>query len=238
MTLACALPATLLDLPCYVINLERNTRRLEDTLCRLCEVGFTNVTRFPGIDGRNSMQLRKAWQQFSPEFFASATPAFKHSRGNQGCYLSHITLWKKISDEGIPAAIIFEDDVLFHEKWIELYTHYWRQTPKDFDTVYMGSDIVNAKPYADVICCPVVCNHATIISCTGATKLYDYATNQRPAPLDFVVYAWQKRLIAGGNKDILRWYVWSERTNMPLPGINNSHVGLVYQDRTFVSENY
>ncbi|MBS9443819.1 glycosyltransferase family 25 protein [Photorhabdus heterorhabditis] len=42
------------------------------------------------------------------------------SMGEKGCFLSHITLWKKIIDENIPVAGIFEDDI-YLSKESELY---------------------------------------------------------------------------------------------------------------------
>ena len=239
MNNVCTVPENLLDLPCFVISLDRRADRREEALRRVSEAGFETVTTFPAIDGRNFAQLRQAWRQFPPELFDKALPTFKTKRGTQGCYLSHVILWKKISHEEIPAAIIFEDDVVFHENWHELYPTYWAQTPKNFDIVYMGADVLDFKSKPGVICCPVLCNHATILSCGGATKLYDYITSQRPAPLDFVIYALQKRLVASDNSETLRWYNWVAQTDMDLPEINtNRHVGLVYQDRKFKSDNY
>ena len=35
--------------------------------------------------------------------------------GEKGCWLSHLLLWEKIVKEGLPHALIFEDDAKFYQ---------------------------------------------------------------------------------------------------------------------------
>ena len=45
----------------------------------------------------------------------------------------------------IPISTIFEDDVLFHTEWDTLALEYYKNTPKDFDIIYMGNQIDECK---------------------------------------------------------------------------------------------
>lgn len=229
----------LLDLPCYIINLTRNTARWNSAYSRATAAGFKNIVRFPAIDGRTRYRLRLSleWKKFPPKFLHNAPRYFKLGRGMQGCYLSHMSVWRHISDQGIPAAIVFEDDIIFHENWQELWPQYWEQTPKNLDVLYMGSDI-EFEPSSKVERQAVWCNHAILFTCAGATKMYDYVKSQPPDSIDFVTLRWQRELLKRGLHDVLNWYVWTARTSLPLVGVDKlRHVGLVFQDRSFPSEN-
>jgi GR25 family glycosyltransferase involved in LPS biosynthesis len=65
-------------------------------------------------------------------------------RGSCGCALSHKRLWKKIVDEDIDRAIVFEDDVIFHEKFRKLMPFFWKQTPRIMLWSFWGIVIIGA----------------------------------------------------------------------------------------------
>ena len=105
-----------LKLPCYIINLDRNPERWNVCEKRLQEAGFTNYKRISGVDGKNKLELQKEWELLNNPKFSAWDTEFKSYPGKQGCFLSHLKIWKDILDKKIPYALIFEDDIVFHPK--------------------------------------------------------------------------------------------------------------------------
>lgn len=71
------------------------------------------------------------------------------TKGEIGCFLSHISLWKKIVDENLPYMAIFEDDIhLSSSAKIFLSDTNW--IPKDIDIVKLEafSKVVSIKLYS------------------------------------------------------------------------------------------
>ena len=52
--------------------------------------------------------------------------------------LSHIYAYNKIKDN-YDEALIFEDDVIFCDNFINIFNYYLTQLPKDYDMVFLGS---------------------------------------------------------------------------------------------------
>lgn len=72
------------------------------------------------------------------------------SAGEKGCFLSHISLWKKIIDENISVAGIFEDDIyLSKESRIALSSYSWVSSKIDVIKIEKSSDKIKTsiKPY-------------------------------------------------------------------------------------------
>jgi len=59
--------------------------------------------------------------------------------------IKHYEVLKKIANSSDPYAIILEDDVIFDLNFLELFKKYLKETPKDFDVIFMGSG-ANLKP--------------------------------------------------------------------------------------------
>lgn len=230
-----------LQLPCYVINLDRNPERWEICEKRIQEAGFTNYKRISGVDGKNSELLKKEWELLNNPKFAKWDTEFVTYPGKQGCFLSHFKIWKDILDKKIPYAIVFEDDVLFHPQWKELAKNYFDNTPKEFDIVYLGAQFEFHSQY-HIDKGPVFCTHAMLVSYSGIQKLYSYLLD---APggvytIDCMIIDLMKSHYS--NPRILNWYVWnarsfypSEMQNMP-KGWTKRNCGLIFQDEHFGSE--
>jgi GR25 family glycosyltransferase involved in LPS biosynthesis len=114
------------DVPCFVISRPQDEARRAITQQRLDEQGLS-FEWFDAVDG-HSLPI----EEFVKEGIEMKC------RGSCGCALSHKRLWKKIVDEDIDRAIVFEDDVIFHEKFRELMPFFWEQTPKDDVMVFLG----------------------------------------------------------------------------------------------------
>jgi hypothetical protein len=237
-----------LKLPCRVINLERNPERW--VLCeeRLKEAGFTNYQRVVGVDGKNKEQLKEEWEKLNNPKFAEWDKEFVSYPGKQGCFLSHFKIWKEVLEHKIPYIIILEDDVLFHPQWKDLTPAYLEGTPKDFDVVYMGSQIeFNSQYHVDRG--PVFCTHAMVLSYAGVEKLYNLLLNNPTGvyTIDCMLIDLMKQYYRklSMNRDAplpFHWYVWNGQRfyptnlrNMP-KGWTKRNGGIIFQDESFGSE--
>lgn len=92
--------------PIYLINLDRSPGRLEK-----CEALFDSAglayQRFPACDWLNlsPMEIRK-YVSDQPPLFAKS----RISLPEIACFLSHVSIWRKIAVGPAPMAFVFEDD--------------------------------------------------------------------------------------------------------------------------------
>ena len=90
----------------YVINLKKRDDRLRMFL-KQCPL--QNVQREDAVNGKESGYILKRMYRncLSP--------------GEQGCFLSHINLWKKQVSREIDYFIIFEDDAIFSDDFVYIF---------------------------------------------------------------------------------------------------------------------
>jgi glycosyl transferase family 25 len=93
----------------FVINLKRRPDRLQKFQER-CPYPYTDVETVYGFDGMNAITESKKERKIFEEL-STLRP------GERGCWISHLRIWKKIVDQGIPIALIFEDDAQFNENF-------------------------------------------------------------------------------------------------------------------------
>lgn len=102
------------DIGIWLINLPRDTARRQAMESQLSGMGLT-WTLFPAIDGRASEAelLRNA----DPQAYARnmGSPLLP---GKLGVYASHTSVWRAFLDSPHKAALIFEDDVVFHDDFL------------------------------------------------------------------------------------------------------------------------
>ena len=227
----------LLKAHCFVVNMDRCTDRMELCKKRIASAGFTNVHRFRGIDATTD-DLDEAWRVHgSPKFDENDTEFVTTYKGKQGCALSHYGVWKEMIDKNIPYAVVFEDDVEFHSEWNALSEPYWNATPKDFDILYMGSQIDMMKN-GNIIVTPVFCTHAYVVTLEGAKKLYDICVNcpSGTRTIDCILIDRMKEAFASGGRVLpFRWYVWNgtmfeDKSAVKQPSWAKRNTGLVFQD--------
>lgn len=227
------------DLPCFVLNLDRSPDRWQVACKNIKAAGFANITRVRGFD-KDTDDLEEQWHIHGNPHKRDKDN-FPNNKGKQACALGHYHIWRRMMDEGIQCAVVFEDDVFFHKDWKELAPKYWEQTPSDFDILYMGSSFDVRIPWP-VLRAPLYCTHAYIITLAGAKQLYDlcvkdslgtwtidcqlreYMEGKRGSSLSFKWYLWNGLLYPDANG--LRSPKWQER-------LKNS--GLVFQDEQYGS---
>lgn len=222
-----------LNAPCKVINLEKNTSRWKICKERIQEAGFTNIERFNAIDKDH---LEENWKLLNcPVIASEKDPCFSKILGKQGCFLSHMLIWKNIIEKKIPYTTIFEDDILFTEQWDIAAPIYFKNTPNTYDILYIGSQFeAISECHIDKI--PVYCLHAYVITYEGAKKLYDLILKSETG-----VYTIDCMLIDFMTENAFNWIVWNGyrflNTNhrMSTDWMMKNH-GLVYQDESFGSD--
>jgi hypothetical protein len=133
--------------PAFVINLKSRPERLRSAVAQLGEAGFTNVERFEAVDASKA-PMADIFRQHGIFAFDESNPGYpllSKYPGTQGCILSHLAVLKQIIDRNIAEAHIFEDDITFHSGWLRLAPHYFAKTPRDWDIIYLGSQIEFGK---------------------------------------------------------------------------------------------
>lgn len=189
----------ILDSKCYLLNMDVAIDRMRMSSQRIFDAGFTNLTRFRGLDGKKD-DIVKEWEKHGSPKLGNRFADFLTNKGIQACALGHYGIWKDIIDNNVPIATIFEDDVQFHKYWDILAKEYWNITNKDFDVLYLGSQIEEMNG-GNVITSPVYCTHAYIITLEGAKKLYKMCLIDGTYNIDILLinYMYEKKFT---------WYVW------------------------------
>ena len=222
--------------PVFVINMNKSTERWSQVTDRLKEAGFINIIREQGVDASHEGQLESNWKKHDSPPFDPWDKEFVEFKGKQGCFLSHANIWKKMIEEEIPYASIFEDDILFHSGWKEIAPLYYEHTPNDWDILYLGSQHDFTSTF-NVDKGPVYCTHAMVVTLEGARKLYDCIV-KNPKGVYTVDYMIKVEMCK--KAPCISWYVWNGLL-FPSPeaqmsrGWARRNGGLVFQDEKFGS---
>lgn len=106
--------------------------------------GFGSLQRFPAVRGKTLPDEQLA-QLLHPRVYATVTrglPRHSHDElstyGAVGCYLSHVAIWQRMVHENLDAAVIFEDDVVFAERFARRLRTVWSECPTDADVLLIG----------------------------------------------------------------------------------------------------
>lgn len=223
-----------LSTPIFLVNMDKCTDRLELSKKRIAAAGFTNVFRWKAVDARED-DLDAAWKRHGSPTFNPTDTEFVTYPGKQGCMLSHLDIWKHMIDQEIPIAIVFEDDVEFHQAWASLAPKYYEVTPKNFDILYFGSQM-EMQTNANITRVPVFCTHAYMITLAGARKLYSLLLSdpRGVSTIDCMLIDHMNRAMMGVPCPF-EWYVWNARmfpdprASLSKDWVKRNH-GLVFQD--------
>jgi len=90
---------------------------------KLDQHGIHSVRRFPALDG-DTLDIPADWV---------------YTSGAYGCLLSHLQVVCDARRRGLPAVLIFEDDVVFDPHLQEKFRTYFRQLPRDWHMLYFGA---------------------------------------------------------------------------------------------------
>jgi GR25 family glycosyltransferase involved in LPS biosynthesis len=132
----------------FVINLQRRIDRWNHASKQFLKNGFSlsQVRRWAALDAARLCQEDSLCfediltpRAFSEFRLKTKTYHEQLSVGAVGCFLSHVQVWEEIVRAEIPAAVIFEDDLQFVDKFKTRFDQIWPSVPPDWDLVFLGS---------------------------------------------------------------------------------------------------
>lgn len=112
----------------YVINLEKDTERLETITTSLVSqnIEFQRFNAILGSTLKEDSRITKPCNIFCTD-------------GMKGCALSHRTLWENIVENDYKYSMILEDDSHINSSFDIDLQLLWANIPEDFDILYLGS---------------------------------------------------------------------------------------------------
>lgn len=101
----------------FVVNLKRSLDRRKYMQTLLKDFPYP-WEFFEAVDGREIKNLNEVYNEKKAiHFYGKAL-----TRGEVGCALSHLGIYKKMIDENIDKALILEDDIILEKNFLELIT--------------------------------------------------------------------------------------------------------------------
>lgn len=101
----------------FVVNLKRSLDRRKYMQALLKDFPYP-WEFFEAVDGREIKNLSEVYNETKAIHFSGKAL----TRGEVGCALSHLDIYKKMIDENIDKALILEDDIILEKKFLELIT--------------------------------------------------------------------------------------------------------------------
>jgi glycosyl transferase family 25 len=114
----------------FVINLKRRPDRLEQFFKR-CPYAREDIEVIDAFDGKSPSSESKKEQKYIIKFSNNNVLP-----GAIGCFISHLRIWKKMVNDNIPIAMIFEDDAHFDERFYEFMESL--EIPENINLLYFG----------------------------------------------------------------------------------------------------
>ncbi|MDE4453839.1 glycosyltransferase family 25 protein [Psychrobacter sp. DAB_AL62B] len=119
--------------------------------------------------------------------------------GELACLMSHVSIWKKMIDEGIPYLAVFEDDVYLGEdaeyllNTIDWIKPEWNiiKTETVNDKIILSSDkhaVIAGKRYIAQLKSIHLGSGSYILSLRGAKLYFDYFTKNKLIPIDELMF--------------------------------------------------
>ena len=122
------------DFSCFVINLEKDHEK-KIHMKQMAQKNDLNPIFIDGIYGA-SLNSNYISQHYS-EKLAKKNIGRSLTKGEIGCALSHLSIYRKMIEEKIDAALILEDDVFFEFNMAKLSTLI-KQLPTNWECILLG----------------------------------------------------------------------------------------------------
>lgn len=127
-----------LQLKIFVISIKRNHDRLNNFLKQFpheCEI-------FEGVDGKLLYPEIQNVADFPESFFLDngldERRAKYWNKGQLGCAMSHLSIWKYIVNHNISNALVLEDDAIYLPENESITLEAFKQLPENWDLFYLG----------------------------------------------------------------------------------------------------
>ena len=189
----------------FVINLDSSKQRWCKIKNQLDDFKL-EYERIPAVDGRLLSNYNKMYNSFKNKTHFH----INLSKGEIGCYLSHINCWKKIIDENLDYAIIIEDDVKILQDLNKIKKLITDTLFLEWDYIKIGETPVkrNSKVVKNIKDFSIVKyskkvptgTFGQIVSYKGSKKLLEYSNPfYRPVDVD-IQHTWENNLNVFGIK--------------------------------------
>lgn len=112
-----------------------------------------------------------------------------HERLRFGCYMSHVSLWQYLLQEGLPFVVVLEDDVVLEANFSIKLRSRLRALPIDWDVLYLNSCFRRFGPVCGVgirQAQGALCTFGYVVSAKGARHLMQHVANSEK-PIDHVL---------------------------------------------------
>ena len=160
----------------YFINLDKSKDRLDMML----EYGKNlnlKLKRFPAVYGKD-LNTDKLIEK------GILDKNNKLNKGEIGCFLSHINIWKEAIKKNYEHILILEDDIIFTDNFKNNFNKYYNQVPNDWDIIHLGGSRIKGKLINKNIIKPIfnekpnyetnnMGTYAMLLSRKGIKKLLD-----------------------------------------------------------------
>ena len=127
-----------------VINLDKSITRWQ-TIKKQALKQKINLSRFPAINGKNLNKEQLVNNKIITKN-SNLYRNFNNKKGENGCALSHITIWKEFIKSNDEYLLVLEDDIIFTDNFKQKMKYYVNNAPKNWDIIYLGgSNIIGTK---------------------------------------------------------------------------------------------
>ena len=169
-----------LGAPVFVINLERSAHRRAFIVPYLESLGIRPQI-FPAVDGRLLDRDELARDGRYDDAYAHQRFSRSLTMGEIGATLSHVGVCRKIVEDGLPVAVVVEDDITFIDGVADVVRKALANAPADWEFLQLYHWCKDTYPVADGVlgfnnktCMPVGCL-GYVIRQSAAKKILDTA---------------------------------------------------------------
>ena len=125
----------------YVINLDKSIGRWN--YIKNQNNQNLNLVRSNAVNGKNLTHQNIKYDVDNNSYLYKN---LDKNRGEIGCALSHLNIWKQFKQNNDKYLIVVEDDVIFEKNLYNKIDEYLENEPKDWDIIYLGgSSIIGYK---------------------------------------------------------------------------------------------
>lgn len=163
------------SMPIYVVNLPAAVRRRERMQTHLAELGLPDSRIFPGVLG--SALSEQALAELYDDAGARAASGRAFTRGEVGCALSHLAIYREMRRLKQPFSLVFEDDCKIHPDLPALLPAIGRWLAVDTPRVLLLSPL---RGYLGRGAVPLDAHHR-LVRIHRAWGTYGYCLNQAAA---------------------------------------------------------
>ncbi|MBC8950099.1 glycosyltransferase family 25 protein [Xenorhabdus sp. TS4] len=153
----------------FVINLEKDTNRRKNIQREIEKFKLNNVEFISAVNGYTLTDNQLMDSVFN-------YPECQLTKGEIGCALSHLKIYKRIVDEKIPLALILEDDALLSLKINKVISEI-----KDFDNCNVPNVYLLNKAKSYIKNKKIESNNLSFYSIYEASYAYGYVVNYQAA---------------------------------------------------------